>query len=189
MRDQEFVIEKRRIMLKKICMAIFGLVLCVGLVDNAVASLAPVDPIESGRDGNYKPTIIDGVEVYELAKIDNGLLSGDFRITYYDEDDSPYIGGTWTSTGAFVDYVLVKGSQSWAIFKFDSASTGQWYTKWGTDYGESLLNNGGNVPGLSHITFYRRQQSTATVPVPAAAWLLGAGLIGLGGIRRKYTAQ
>ncbi len=173
--------------MKRLCIAIFGLVLFVGVVDNAVASLAP---IAIGSGGNSKPkTIIEGNEVYEYesGRIESGLSSGDFSITH-DGVDSSLIGGTWDSGGWSVDYVLVKASNRWAIFKFDSASTGEWYTKWGTGDGESLLNNGNKVPDLSHIAFYSRQQSTATVPVPAAALLLGAGLIGLGGLRRKYTA-
>jgi hypothetical protein len=37
------------------------------------------------------------------------------------------------------------------------------------------------------FTFYAQTDTSATVPVPAAVWLLGSGLIGLAGIRRKFS--
>lgn len=46
-------------------------------------------------------------------------------------------------------------------------------TEWGTDANIGKISNVGVVDG-------------APVPVPAAAWLLGSGLIGLVGVRRKF---
>ena len=75
----------------------------------------------------------------------------------------------------------------------------------GTDYGSmrlflsfsSNLTNAGGVVGLGHgasyhllneIESYSIFGTVTAVPVPAAAWLFGSALAGLGFIRRRKTA-
>lgn len=56
----------------------------------------------------------------------------------------------------------------------------------------ALTVNSGDwsTPGgknLSHITFYDSEAPVTVVPVPAAVWLFGSGLLGLAGIARKRS--
>lgn len=53
------------------------------------------------------------------------------------------------------------------------------------------LNNGGNVPGLSNIRLFGTGdliETTTPVPLPAAVWMLLAGLAGLGALARRRAA-
>ena len=81
-----------------------------------------------------------------------------------------------------IQYVAVKGSNSFNLFAV------------GGSFGESNLftpiNNGGNRAGVSHITFYDTAGPTplVSVPEPASMLLFGAGLLGLGLVRRARNA-
>jgi hypothetical protein len=65
----------------------------------------------------------------------------------------------------------------------DSANN---YFLWSNSYtgGPSLLGNGGIVE-WGHIVAPDFGAATAAVPVPAAVWLFGSGLLGLIGVARK----
>jgi hypothetical protein len=70
------------------------------------------------------------------------------------------------------DYVVVKYGNFWALY---------------ADEGDNLLNTpafsipGANGFGVSHVTFF----NPTMVPEPTTMLLLGLGLVGLAGIRRK----
>jgi hypothetical protein len=83
--------------------------------------------------------------------------------------------GTWSSIYA-IDYIAVKAGNYFVIYDADGLKEGNWSTI------DLLVGQGGQQPNLSHIEFF---SSTKPVPIPAAAWLLGTGLAGLVGIRRK----
>jgi hypothetical protein len=46
----------------------------------------------------------------------------------------------------------------------------------------------GNVPGISHLTIYTGGEPPSVIPLPAAGWLLLAGVGGLAAMRRKKAA-
>lgn len=54
-----------------------------------------------------------------------------------------------------------------------------------------LVNNGGQTPRLSHLSLFGRLSDDfpggggGDIPLPATVWLLAAGLVGLGAIRRR----
>lgn len=108
--------------------------------------------------------------------------------------------GTWKLTGVdtngpaplnlpatFDLAVALKASDRYALWLFDDATV---KTTNGGVWEIEFKNNGGNHPDLSHIMVFGRDgHNTTPVPVPAAAWLLGSGLIGMVGIsRRKVKA-
>lgn len=89
-----------------------------------------------------------------------------------------------TGTGYGLEYVVLKGSDNFAIFYWDMdplAGSFLW------QIAGFILNNGGQVPNLSHITFYGGD-AVSDVPLPAAAWLMIAGLSGLGFAGRRKKA-
>ncbi len=93
--------------------------------------------------------------------------------------------GTWSVTswaGIGSAALVVKGSNNWAAYLLDTSAglTGGWTTL-------ALTNNGGNQPGISHISLYTTP-APAPVPLPASALLLVAGMGGLAALRRRKKA-
>jgi hypothetical protein len=71
-------------------------------------------------------------------------------------------------------YMVVKGGNGWMLFDLQGALSGTWSTL-------GLVNGGGQQPGLSHLSFYNTgRPEMPPVPLPAAAWLMLAGIGGLG---------
>lgn len=82
-------------------------------------------------------------------------------------------GGDWQSSFA-VAFFAVKAGNNFQLWAWDGTipnDSGIWST--------SFLDN----KGTSHISFYTAECSN--VPIPGAVWLLGSGLLGLIGVRRK----
>ncbi len=82
--------------------------------------------------------------------------------------------GDWSYSGSeLIDYLIVKASDEFAVYKYTDANTanmrniGIW----------STLALGSK--DVSHISAY------SVVPIPAAVWLFGCGLVGLFGIKRS----
>lgn len=85
---------------------------------------------------------------------------------------------TWTYTPGAGDpqisWWVSKNSDEYRVYRAPGATTdtaGLW-----------------NGKGVSHITFYDTSDPNQQVPIPAAAWLLGSGLLGLMGIGRRRKA-
>lgn len=80
--------------------------------------------------------------------------------------------------------VALKASDRYALWYYDNVpvhltNNGEW---------EIEFKKGKNHPDFSHMVIFGREgYNTPTVytPVPAAAWLLGSGLIGLAGFSRR----
>ena len=86
---------------------------------------------------------------------------------------------TWNGTGdpwSGEWYMEVKAATETRYYQINPAS-GTW--SW---FGDESTNNA----AVSHIAFYHCETH---VPIPAAAWLLGSGLVGLVGIRMRKKRQ
>ncbi len=114
-----------------------------------------------------------------------GITWGDLDIEFTDGK----VEGTWSSTLAGVDFITVKaGRKGFAIYEVnDDFWSGGWST-------ELLTNKKGKPQDLSHISFWSATKEPkwkggggggAAVPEPATIFLLGSGLLGLFGFRKK----
>ncbi len=89
--------------------------------------------------------------------------------------------GTWSVTdwgGLTTVMAVLKGGPTFAGYLLDlSGTSGTWNTQ------GLLKGSGGAGPDLSHFAFYTTGPSQ--VPLPAAGWMMLAGLGGLGALRRS----
>ncbi|MGB5323797.1 MAG: VPLPA-CTERM sorting domain-containing protein [Pseudomonadales bacterium] len=144
---------------------------------SAAVVLGNLVGVASGNDSEAAILADFGLVVDELAKVDLPATSNDglsIGSLVLNDDDEP-ISGDWAYAGPeTVAYIVVKAGNQYALYDFTSAAmtnVGLWDT---SDLGDK---------GLSHLTAY----SSNVIPVPAAAWLFGSGLIGLAAARRKVT--
>jgi hypothetical protein len=110
---------------------------------------------------------------------------------FYDATGTPHYGNRLVNMGPFTNFpAATPGSFSvyeWSLLYWSGSETapganGAWYFNFG---GGSQSQLGGNI-GLYALAV--RPGDVATVPVPAAAWLFGSGLLGLVGVFRRRTA-
>jgi hypothetical protein len=102
--------------------------------------------------------------------------------THFKEEDGEFeaVGGTWTFTPSagllFPHYMALKTGAGYEVWDISGLLTGFWTTEGG-------LEN----KGISHISFWNTGD-TPVIPLPAAGWLLLAGVGGLVAMRRKKAA-
>jgi hypothetical protein len=121
---------------------------------------------------------------YGSCNWENGAVEGEDYTSAFDIGFDNDKNGTWSFTGNsslthLPAYMVVKAATNWAIYALDGALSGSWSTA------GLMTPNGKNQAGVSHVSFYN---SAAPVPLPAAGWLLVAGLGGIGALARRRKA-
>ncbi len=112
---------------------------------------------------------------YYYAKVDEPDTSSDFLTISY---DTGLLSGTWTLDNPYeIGFYAVKGGPEFAFyFVSPYTDSGIWSTT-------HLLNLGGNIPEISHLSVLAKKGTP--VPEPGMVILLGIGLIGLAFYSRK----
>ena len=141
------------------------------------------------QDGDW-----DNLGVY---RADSNGFSG-FAAAYWDESEGdgvhgPDLAPAYGSGIGAVDSSATAGSLALdyqgSTLKFLCKESGA--TKWTTLFVANLSDLGENIAiGFSGegATVEFSDYSTKATPIPGAVWLLGSGLLGLAGIRRKMRA-
>lgn len=96
----------------------------------------------------------------------------------YDSEKS----GTWSLSKPYeIGFYTVKASNHFALFYVDPfQSSGIWSTT-------NILNNGGNIPAISHFSAFPTEGGFGggEIPEPSTLLLIGTGILGLGIFGRK----
>ncbi len=125
--------------------------------------------------GNDVVTTLEslGYETDSYVKVDlpdsaNSLEYSNGELTVSSSDG--WYSGQWSIDYA-INYYIVKASNYFAVYSLASSSTdGTWSTA-------DIVNNGGNIPRLSHLTTFG--SGSVPVPEPATLILFGSGFVGL----------
>lgn len=137
-------------------------------------------------DWDYTPAYdTDGIT--PIGPAYNPQTSGDLTIEGTVFNDSPDVtealAGNWSYTGSStIDYITFKFDNWLAVYQLtEGTSMGSWdVNQLAMDTG-CCTNNVGIAFSLSHSAAY----TVSAVPVPAAVWLFGSGLISLWGLMRR----
>lgn len=175
---------------KKVSVFLFGLAVAFMFVSTSafaypivVSGNDNIDSVKS-QTGDETLTLLAKYgwnEINRVWSFDDGTSDVFTIINEIFKDDTEPISGTWsTSPATYVWYVSIKAENDYALYKIDPAAT---LGSWTTELLYFTNSSDKKIPyGVSHISFWR---SETAVPIPAAAWLLGSGLVGLLGIRMR----
>ncbi|MBT3176641.1 MAG: VPLPA-CTERM sorting domain-containing protein [Desulfobacula sp.] len=164
---------------------LIGLVV-LGLTGNAFAALSYVDIIDFKADGYINGMNSEKVEknvntylnIGSTNPIDVGfILDG----SIIDNKIKPLTSGTWESVKA-VNYIAIHagGGHSISLFEVeeeDGLFSGIWSTPTYVDEKGKTKNH-----DLSNLYLFEK---ASAVPVPAAIWLLGSGIVGLVMVKKR----
>lgn len=104
---------------------------------------------------------------------------GGFESYHWESDEIYLFGVDPTSTDLGLKIDLANGNEFLASYSMDGGDS--WSTLAGqTVVGEELFGYGSSYPGVV------QEAGDIPTPAPAALWLLGSGLMGLVGLRRRF---
>lgn len=188
--------------MKKFLIGIVSLVAMVILTSPAFGALASASVVFSDVDlgnsgifmfdnvgndsGNKGPSIsqmesrINDWFQNDGSSYNYGPITDLLRFKLEDFTEKETASGSWT-TPEPISFYSLKAGNGYAMFWVEKPST--------TGTFSTYVNGLENYPDLngkelSHITFY----TANPVPIPAAAWLLGSGMLGLLVVRRRRNS-
>lgn len=153
---------------------------------------------EGAYDGNDSNQNLDGVfgtnGWMEIVKVDDPASDGTQNGVTLNVGNNGGTSGTWSVSdwnGYSLVMAVIKGGPTFSAYLLGdpSGTSGTWDTN-------GILNgNGGRGPGLSHLTLYYAQNGDnpphppAPIPLPAAGWLLLAGIGGMAALKRRRKSD
>ena len=123
----------------------------------------------------YNPLAFADIDLIPILSTGTGVGSnGAFNL-------GSTTGGTWSVAGYNIDFIAVKGGNSFALYR-TTGSSGTWSTS-------ALVNGGGNTPGLSHLVFFGTLAAAVPEPSTWALMILGFGVAGASMRQRKARVR
>ena len=123
-----------------------------------------------------------------LSLIDKSDNPGQTNFLFNGSSADPQgtMSGTWEYIpgDAIVEYMSVKAGNQFALYKYDpTRSSGNYSTK-------NLSVGGGNIPALSHLSFFSGNGpgGTSPAPEPSTIALFGVGIVALS-LRHRRRKQ
>ena len=166
----------------------------------------------SGNASVENVALLLGVEQSDVTFVGENSLdvsSSHVSITFANGGDFLLgdVSGTWTVTNTDITHLAFKANGYYILAEVGGDS-GDWSTDiddWSPLYttltcpagicnpdarpyeAGDFLNGDGEVAPLSNVTAYTAINLPNEVPLPAAAWLFGSALLGLGMVKRKKS--
>lgn len=142
------------------------------------------DTVDVGNDGatytNYYQGVDFGYNITAHSELSNMFYSVLGNTGYYDTSGNATGCSApnycLTNTGPFSN---LRSGNYWSATEYTASTANAWY--FATDYGKQDLY--GKI--YNHYAWAVHSGDVSAVPVPAAAWLFGSGLLGLIGVARR----
>ena len=139
--------------------------------------------IDAGNDGRTYTNIYEGVDYGYNITTHSELSNLYFNVlgnkAYYDTNGIYQSDYNLKNTGPFS---YVQSYYYWSGTEYDNNTDEAWFF----DFDGGFQNSGINTP--SYYAWAVQSGDVSAVPVPAAVWLFGSGLIGLIGVARRKKA-
>ncbi len=162
-------------------------------------TLCDIDEVEAALNISLAGANLGGSKINAVEFDPDGQGGVDPVIDHWVQDEfalgtltvSPWTDftGTWSLTGDYEPlFFVVKYNNGYDVYTYMGGDTSPFGDSWDDtkrgDAGATCAATGINCNALvSHISVY------GVVPVPAAVWLFGSGLIGLVGVARRKRAS
>jgi len=158
---------------------------CYGVVDGNVNDASDVNGVwgtgfvlaESTETAGAGSSVLGGL-TFTLTGPVNGTTGGTYTLSATDNN-----GAAAPNFPMSLDFIVaLKASNRYALYFFDDAVfDGSGGGAWSIEF----VNNGQQIPGLSHMLVFVREGTTRQVPEPAVLSLLGAGFVSIAMLRRR----